>query len=303
MTVLITAVLMAAVVWCLFYGAVPSLPLGLICIALGGTLALLGRHDHGGVLSIDATACRSRLNRVNAALKLWTCLVLLLLCVASRSPGVGLGMALLMLLLSVCVGRVALHEYLSLLSLPAAFLLVSTLALLVSVRHAPVGVLNLRVFGFWLCVTASDQTAAVLVLSKALGAVSCLYLLSLSTPMTEIIAALRKAKTPAIFTELMYLIYRYIFILLEMHRTMRDAAESRLGYSSFRLSLRTTGSIYANLLARSFRRASQCFDAMESRCYEGELRFLEAKKPVTPLQGLFAGVLVAGTLTAVYFLS
>lgn len=298
---LITAVLTATVVWCLFCGAVPQLPLGLLCAALGVFLGVLGRHGHGGVLHIDALAQRSRLSSVNAALKTWGSVALLLVCVVSDCAAVGIALAVLMLMLTVLVGGLPLHDYLSMLALPAGFVLISGLALLFSFSPAPIGVLNLPLFGGYLTVTAAAQAQTALILCKSLGAVSCLYLLSLSTPLTELIAVLRRAHVPAVMVELMYLIYRYIFILLEMHRSMKDAAESRLGYTGLRVSLRTTGSVYANLLARSFRRAGACFDAMESRCYDGEIRFLETGKPVTVLHGAAAcGLLATISALAVF---
>ena len=76
---------------------------------------------------------------------------------------------------------------------------------------------------------------------------------------------------------------------------MKDAAASRRGYSGFARSIRTTGSVYGNLLATSFRRSGACFDAMESRCYDGEIRFLEREKPVTLPAALLFGGLLAGT--------
>ncbi|WP_130863024.1 cobalt ECF transporter T component CbiQ [Bacilliculturomica massiliensis] len=298
---IVTAVLTAVVVWLLFYGTVATLPLGMICAAAGAGLAALGRHSHDGVLSIDIIAQRSRLCSVNPALKVCGCVGLLIFCVAADSVPVGVGLALAMLLLTVAAGGLPLHDYLALLALPAAFMLVSGLALLFSWEKSPVGVINLPLAGGWLSVTAAAQVRTLLVMAKALGAVSCLYLLSLSTPMTDIINVLRRARVPAVVVELMYLIYRYIFILLNMHRTMRDAAESRLGYDSYRQSLRTTGQIYGNLLALSFRKAGACFDAMESRCYDGEIRFLEQAKPLRPLHILTAAglaLLAAGLLFA-----
>ena len=149
-------------------------------------------------------------------------------------------------------------------------------------------------WGGWLVVTAAAQVRARLVMARALGAVSCLYFLSLSTTMPEILSVLRRAHVPSVMTELAILIYRYIFILLSACHAMRDAAASRLGYSGFRRSIRTTGAVYGNLLAASFRRAGACFDAMESRCYDGEIRFLEREKPVTaPAALLFGGLLAA----------
>ncbi|NCB62900.1 MAG: cobalt ECF transporter T component CbiQ [Clostridia bacterium] len=290
---IITAILAALVLWCLFCGSLAPIPLGLICVLGSVLLGVLGRHDHsGGILHIDALAQRSRLSYVNPSLKTWGCIALLVICVVSDSVAVGLTLCVAMAVLTVGLGRLPLRDYLSLLALPAAFLLLSSLALLFSWSPAPAGVLNLPFFGGWLSVTAAAQARTVVVLCKSLGAVSCLYLLSLSTPLTELIAVLRRAHVPAVVVELMYLIYRYIFILLEMHRTMRDAAESRLGYAGLKCSLRTTGAVYGGLLARSFRKAGACFDAMESRCYDGEIRFLESSKPITALHGLAACILV-----------
>ena len=296
---IITAILTALVSACLGWGRMPPGPLGLLSVGLGLVLGLLGRHEHGGALSIDALAQRSSLGGVNAVLKFWGSLALLLLCVLSASALPGLALVLLMGVLTVRGGRVPLHDYLSLLALPAAFLLISALALLWSWGDSPAGVLNIPLFGGWLSVSPAAQARTALVICKALGAVSCLYLLSLSTPMAEIIAVLRRAHVPALAVELMYLIYRYIFILLDMHRTMHDAAQSRLGYDGFRLSVRTTGSSYANLLARSIKRAGACFDAMESRCYDGEIRFLEREKPVLPVHAAAA----AGLLILTFGLS
>lgn len=109
--------------------------------------------------------------------------------------------------------------------------------------------------------------------------VGCLYFLSLSTPVPELLDALRRARVPEVVGDLAVLIYRYIFILFATFRSMRDAAASRLGYAGPVRSLRTTGRVYGGLLAHSFRRAQACFDAMESRCYDGGIRFLTREKP------------------------
>ena len=290
---IITAVLAAGVAFLLGYGAVSPMLLAALCVGTGLALLLFGGHSHGGVLHIDVLAQRSRLNRVNPALKVWGCVALLLICVAADTPVIGLLLTALLPVLTVGLGRLRLGDYLSLLALPAAFLLLSTLALTVDFAAGAHGVLNLPLFGGWLVVTPESQARSLLILCKSLGAVSSLYLMSLSTPMSEVIGVLRAAHVPAVVAELMYLIYRYIFILLEMHRSMRDAAESRLGYHGLSAGLRTTGAVYAGLLSRSFRRAGACFDAMESRCYDGEIRFLEAAKPITALHGAAAGCLVA----------
>ena len=247
------------------------------------------------MLVIDVYARRSRYFAWSPALKTGGCVLLLVLCVASPSPWVPLALALIMAFLTVWGGGIHFHDYLALLSLPAAFLLLSGLALLWDYVPVMDGVAAIPLWNGWLVVTAAAQVRARLGMARALGAMICLYFLSLSTTMPEILSVLRRAHVPSVMTELAVLIYRYLFVLLSAYETMQDAAASRLGYSTFARSIRTTGAVYGNLLAASFRRAGACFDAMESRCYDGEIRFLEREKPVTLPAALLFGGLLAGT--------
>ena len=295
----IVAVLAGFVVFSLCVGTLPSAAAVILCVLVGGVLLAFGRHRHGGVLVIDVYARRSRYFEWSPALKTAGCVLLLILCVASPSPRGPLALALVLVVLTVWGGGIAIHDYLALLSLPASFLLFSGLALLWD--YAPVrdGAAAIPFWSGWLVVTAAAQVRARLVMARALGAVSCLYFLSLTTTMPEILSVLRRAHVPSVMTELAVLIYRYLFVLLSAYQAMKDAAASRLGYSGLARSIRTTGAVYGNLLAASFRRSGACFDAMESRCYDGEIRFLEKEKPVTVPAVLLFGGLIAGTVACV----
>lgn len=293
-----TGILAAAVLWSLWAGTVPAAFSA--SLLAGGVLAVLGRHRHGGVPAIDVYARRSRYFAWSPGLKTAGCLGLLVLCTVSPTPWVPLLLALVLALLTVRGGGIRFHDYLALLSLPAAFLLLSALALLWDYAPAGEGAAAAIPLGKgWLVVTAASQARAGLVMARALGAVSCLYFLSLSTAMPEILSVLRRAHVPQVMTELAVLIYRYLFLLLSMQQSMKDAAASRLGYGGFARSIRTTGAVYGNLLAASFRRAGACFDAMESRCYDGEIRFLEREKPVTAPAAALFGALAAGAAAGI----
>lgn len=285
------------VVWLLFYGRIPSPTLTVVCVVFGIALALFGKHRHTQFLTIDVLAQISRLNRVNPSLKFLTVLVLMALCVSSRSPVTGIFLTAVMLVLTVVIGGLKLRDYIHLLALPVSFLMISGLALLFEVTEQCTGVFGIHIFGFWICVSAGAQARAALVTARALGAVSCLYFLSLTTPMPELIGVLRRARCPDVLIELMYLIYRYIFVLLSMYHTMRDAAKSRLGFVDYRTSMHTMGNLYSNLLSRSYRQANKNFDAMESRCYDTEIRFLEHREKVTGLQTAVAVSITVLTLS------
>jgi cobalt/nickel transport system permease protein len=295
---MIIAVLTFAFVWCLFYGQIPLPLLIPLCAGLGIFFAVARRHKHSPVLPNDVLAQISRLKNINPTLKFWTLLALMIICVASQNPYTGLFLLLAMFLFAVFVSGVSVHHSLQIMVLPIAFLLIGGFALLFELTSGPTGVLNIPVFdwGWWLSVSEKAQLQTALVLSRAFGAVSCLCVLSITTPMPDIIGVLRRARCPDLIIDLMYLIYRYIFILLSLHHEMYNAAKSRLGFRGFRASLRATGSIYANLLARSYQFAGRNYDAMESRCYETGIRFLENRSKVKFAHGGISVLFLSATL-------
>ena len=274
---LLTAILAAFVVWSLAVGVLPGIWPVALGIAVG--VLLLGRHSHGDVLTIDVLCRKSRFYGMNGGLKVLGTLYLLVLSVLSHSPWPPFALFFVMAVLTIA-GDISLRDYLSLLALPVVFLLLGALALLWDFTHTAMGVVSVSAFGGYFVLTAENQATSCLVLSRAMGAVSCLYFLSLSTPMPELLGVLDRAHVPGILIDLSVLIYRYIFLMLETYRDMKAAAESRLGFVGLKSSLKTTGKIYGSLLGRSFRRANTCFDAMESRGYSGGIRFLSPKRPL-----------------------
>ena len=299
---MITALLAGLVFFSLFAGQLPTAWLAVICLSVV-FLFLSGRgHHHDSVLTIDVYARRSRLCQENATFKTVGSLCLLIICICSSSPVPPFCLFLFLSVATVAAGGIKLREYISLLRLPAVFLLLSGLTLLWDFyqRLPKEAVLSIPFFAGWLAVVPAAQSLGMLVLSRALGATSCLYFLSLSTPLPELLSVLRRAHVPAIIVELAVLIYRYIFILLATFRDMKNSAASRLGYRGLKRSLRTTGLVYGGLLANSFRRAGACFDAMESRCYTGQIAFLTPKKNVTGKLVFLLGVPFVGMLIGIW---
>jgi len=280
----------------LFYGQLPQVYLLVICAGLGIFLLFLGRHKHSSHVSIDEAAQSSALKSVNPSLKFWTLCAVLILCVASRNSVTGIFVLAASGILAVPVGGLRLRQYIHILALPVSFLLIGGLALLYDISSGPAGVLSLNVFGLWLNVSAASQARTALIVARAFGAVSCLCLISVTTPMSDIIGVLRRARCPELIIDLMYLIYRYIFILLLLYHDMHDAAQSRLGFRDYRTSMRTTAQIFGVLLARSYQCAGRNFDAMESRCYDSGVMFLERRNNITFPQGVVSAALVAISL-------
>ena len=90
---------------------------------------------------------------------------------------------------------------------------------------------------------------------------------------------LRKMRLPALLIELMMLIYRFIFLLLETASAIMTAQESRLGNRDYRTKVRSFGAMASALFVQSMRRSDALYDALESRCYDGTIRVLSQERP------------------------
>ena len=231
-------------------------------------------HHSGGVLTMDVLAARSGLRDVNPALKASLSVLSLILCVSAADAVVGAAVAVSMLCTIWRLGKVSQHRLLHLLRLPLVFLAVSCVVILLEPGEHPGSLARMALGGFVLCVTQTSLTRALTLFFQALGAVCCLFFLSMTMPMPQLIELFRKCRLPEIMIELMYLIYRYLFVLLQAQRQMTAAAAARLGYNGLRRSVSTAGRISGALLASSFRRSSACYDAMLARGYDGKLAFL-----------------------------
>lgn len=261
------------------------------------------RHHHHshGAKSIDYYACQSGLRHWNDSYKVLSACIILVLCIVLSNPWVSVTVILTMGIINLWGNRVSIHTYIGLLKIPIAFLVLGTVAIALGISKQPLGDYNLWLHWGYLYFTKTGIRQALELFLKAMGAVSAMYLMALSTPASELIGVLRKAHVPKIIVELMNMIYRFIFILTEVQSNMKTAAVSRLGYVDFKTSCYSFGQTGGNLFILSLKKANTYYDAMVSRCYEGDLPFWEEEKQIKAWQIGLLAVYVAG-LFLLYFL-
>jgi len=140
---------------------------------------------------------------------------------------------------------------------------------------------------------------------RVAGGISSQFFLILTTPMTSVLLLLRKARIPQVLIEISLLIYRYIFVFIEVMETMHTAQELRLGYSSLMRRLRSTSLLIANLFIRTLEQGERTFTAMSARGYDGNIRVLEdlPKPNKTALIGiiLFVALLIIAAYLTLNF--
>lgn len=230
----------------------------------------------------DKWVYQSRLLSVNPSLKCLFAAAAMLICLAVNSMQLWIGAVVSVILILWLVGKTPLYVIFKLMAVPAVFLLLSCTVAAFS--------WSADGNGFPVLVTKESMQHGVSLFFKAYSVVSCMCFISLTTTVPEFIEVLKGLKVPEVVIELMYLIYRYLFVLLERLNHMNTAADSRLGYQGIRGSFYTFAHLSGNLLVASFRQSSRCFDAMESRGYQGRLEFLTEKKQCR-FSHVLAGVL------------
>jgi cobalt/nickel transport system permease protein len=191
--------------------------------------------------------------------------------------------------------------YLRLLLVPAGFLLAGVPGLAVTMGPGDLPLFTPRFLDLQLGLSHAGLRQVTLVLARACGAISCLYLLALTTPMTEIIALLRRLRVPSLLLELMLLAYRQLFTFRATARKMTVAQQSRLGYATTINSLRSLAATSANLYLRIHRCTRLLHRALVSRGYEENLRWLE-RDVVLPAGQLALAAVTGGLLVALALL-
>lgn len=246
------------------------------------------------MITIDKLCYQSGLRYVNAGEKFAFAVITLLLCVISRSAACACMVLAATGILTVWKGGVPVFRYLRFLLLPLAFLILSTLAIVLNISRTPADLFAIPLGGWYLTGSRQALLYALQLILTALAAVSCLYFLSFSTPMPDLLNVLGRLRCPRLLLELMLLIYRAIFVLLDIAGAIQTAQNCRLGNRSFSSKLRCMGQMLSVLLVRSLKKSSLLYDAMESRLYDGRIRVLEETAPAPAWQWGLCGLWLAG---------
>lgn len=119
---------------------------------------------------------------------------------------------------------------------------------------------------------------------RVLAEVSWVAALMLSTPFTEILAALRWLRVPGVAVDVLAAMYRYIFLLFEEYKTMAAAAKSRGGFVSYPRGLATLGQITAQGFLRALERAERIDMAMRARGRDAVAGSAQAVPGILPMK-------------------
>ena len=221
---------------------------------------------------IDCYAYSNKIRAVDPAQKAGLAVIVLLLCLVFNHPADSLlavawmwGLAVWQAGLPVLIfGRVLVAELF--------FLCLATVAVALSISlTAPANpeAWLLPVGPLWISSTPADIYKAANLVLRALGAASAMNFLALTTPLVDLVDLLRRLRFSPILIDLMTVMYRFIFVLLDSLNRMYMAQDSRLGYSSYWRGMSSAGLLGSRLFVDAFQRSRRLQTALDARGYEG----------------------------------
>ena len=250
-------------------------------------------HKHGEGSSIDFYAYNSRIRKWNATFKVTFFVLTLVLCIVLNNPYVSASVIIAMTYLTVIKGGLPMSSYIKILIIPITFILLGTIAIGIDFSTQPMGQFY-QSLGFCYVFTSWERLKMMFYLIlKVFAAISAMEAMALSTPSSEIIGVLRRAHVPKLIVELMNIMYRYIFILIDVNINIRNSADSRLGFCDLKTSWYTFGKVASNMLVVSLKKANTFFNAMEARCYDGEFMVLEEYENARAVQIAGAAIFIS----------
>jgi len=229
---------------------------------------------------LDGLAYLNRLTRWSPAWKAGFALTTLMVCLAGDCLVQAL-IGLWMGVWTVGYAGIPLKVYVRLLLLPAAFLAAGAPAFLLHVSAPGVAPGTAGAFlaawtalGWEWSVSLQGLQAYGQAVLRAMAAVTCLYFLLLTCPVTDLVTLLRRWGVPAVLTDLLSWTYRFVFVLLEVSERRYVAMTARGGFPGGRRSLRDASRLAAHLLQDVKRQYYRSSLGLASRNDTGVFRVL-----------------------------
>ena len=228
---------------------------------------------------IDSLAYGNRLRWLPPSHKLSFAIVLLILSLISP-PIVQAVISIWVFIWIVGYAAIPANIYLKLLALPLSFWMTSLPAFVINGADTQTQTVMSDVwhglginFGqFYIYVSDYGLQQVARLLIRALASTSCMYFILLTTPFTEVLQIFRQLRCPPLLTELLLLMYRFIFTLLAIVDDLWMAQNSRCGYRTWRRGMASLSILIGQLLQRVLLNYRQVSLSLAARGFNGELQ-------------------------------
>ncbi|KQN96122.1 cobalt ECF transporter T component CbiQ [Paenibacillus sp. Leaf72] len=139
------------------------------------------------------------------------------------------------------------------------------------------------------------------IFTRILACLACMFFITLTTPFPDLLQVLKRLKMPQIVLELMIIMYRFIFLLLDTAGAMLVAQRARGGQHGFKGKLQGTAAIAVRLFVKTMHRYKGLSNGLMARGFTNEIRLAPSVKRTVRLRywaeaGLGLTILLAAEL-------
>jgi cobalt/nickel transport system permease protein len=225
-------------------------------------------------IRIDTLAYTNRLRNIAVEQKVLFGFFMLFFVLCTHSF-VHLAVFIWMSLWIVGYARIPYQIYARLLGAMAVFLLLTLPPMALEVTSGPIAEKGWLLFslGVWkVYVSAEGIKAAGVLWLRSLASVTCLYFILLTTPFAELLGVMRRVGIPGLVTELLLIMYRFVFVFVETIGQIRIAQQARSVHTGFKNRMRDAGVLVTRLFAHVMHRYQQLSIGLAARGFEGDIR-------------------------------
>ncbi|MGI0484252.1 cobalt ECF transporter T component CbiQ [Pantanalinema rosaneae CENA516] len=230
-------------------------------------------HHH-----LDVYTYANRLRQISPQQKLLFAIAVLVIALITH-PIPQLLIAVWLGIWTVGYARIPARVYLSVLMVAGLFLLTSIPALVVSVVAVdqiasiqPDPVAGITFGNGYFFVSRDGLIRAFQIGMRSLACTSCLLFLLFTIPFTDLLQVLRQWRVPILLTELLLLMYRFIFLFLDVVTELQLAQRARGGYRTRQRWMYSVGLLVSQLLVRSLQHYHHFSLALASRGFNGNFQ-------------------------------
>jgi cobalt/nickel transport system permease protein len=250
---------------------------------------------------LEDIAQTNGLREVNPYLKLAAGLGAILLCLLSTGFIAPLFIAGLLAGAVIVLARVDLRTYVTLYIVPLLFAFTGIIVIVLLSGGS--GVYWSWTPLPWLAfsITRDSINEGFFVFCRVIGGMSALFFIALTTPMTDLFTVMRQVRIPEVVLDLAMIIYRSIFSMMDQLVQTYQAQVMRLGYSSFRESINSFGTLCGSVFIASWNAGEDFIRAMDARCYNGKFASIGETRPVelAPLVMVVAFLVISFTVVII----
>lgn len=124
----------------------------------------------------------------------------------------------------------------------------------------------------YLLISRSGLVQALQIGARAIACTSCLLFVLFTIPFPDLLQVLRQWRVPILLTELLLLMYRFIFLFLDVLTELQLAQRARGGYRTRRRWMHSVGLLVSQLLVRSLQHYQHFSLALAARGFNGNFQ-------------------------------